>query len=152
MSVPPAPLDVLGPLGMLGGSSRLLVEGAELSVAGWIAYDDEWVEYLLTDSTWLCVEEGNPQKLSRWWDQSGPAPALSGGRAIVHGRPYREVETYTSEWRAAGIGDLMGSGTVRVSDLVSETDPSFLAAIEDWGDGPELSIGKTLAPDAVVVL
>lgn len=152
MAFPAAPLDRLGPLGRLGPDARLLVEGTELAVAGWIAYDEEWVEYLLADSTWLCVEDDGGLKLSRWWDQSDPAPPVRDGAVVIAGHTYRVTETYTSDWKAAGIGELQGPGTVRVTDFESVADPTFLAAIEDWGDGPELSIGKALAPDAVHVL
>lgn len=152
MAFPAAPLRSLGLLGQLDSSSRLLVEGTELRVAGWIAYDDEWVEYLLADSTWLCVEDDGGMKLSRWWDRTEPAPPFRDGTIVVAGHTYKAIETYTSDWQAAGIGELRGPGTVQVTDFESVADPSFLAALEDWGDGPELSIGKALSSDAVTLL
>jgi hypothetical protein len=152
MAIPAAPLRQLGMLGTLDGTARLLVEGTELRVAGWIAYDDEWVEYLLADTTWLCVEEDGGTKLSRWWDRTEPAPPFRDGAIVVAGNTYKAIETYTSAWQAAGIGDLQGPGTVTVTDFESVTDPTYLAALEDWGDGPELSIGKALRSDQVVLL
>ncbi len=151
---PDAPLERLGPLGVLGPDATLDLGGRRLTVAGWISYDDEWVEYLLSDGSWLCVERvAGDLTLSRWWDQPDAYAPLAGDRIEVDGRTYRRTEVYTARWLAAGIDGMTGSGQVRVADYEELADGSTgLAAIEDWGDGRELSLGQRLDTAAVTLL
>lgn len=143
---PNAHLDVLGPFGVLGPDAPVEIAATRHTVAGWITYDDEWVEYLLSDGSWLCVEHVDGRlTLSRWWDQlDRPAPP-AGASIEVDGRRYTRAESYRSRWLAAGIEGLVGPGHVQVSDYRELADGSTaLAAIEDWGDGGELSLGQVL--------
>jgi hypothetical protein len=143
---PRAPLDQFGPLGVLGPDAPVDVAGRRLTVAGWISYDDEWVEYLLSDGSWLCVEQdGGGLKFSRWWDQVDTIAPPAERQIVVDGRPYRRTEQYQARWLAAGIDGMVGPGRVHVSDYEEVADGSTaLAAIEDWGDGGELSLGQVL--------
>jgi hypothetical protein len=65
---------------------------------------------------------------------------------VLHrGVRYRRVERYRCRWQAAGIEGMTGPGTVQVADFAAE-DGERLAALEDWGEGPELALGRWLHP------
>jgi hypothetical protein len=147
VSVPNAALEQLGRWGQLGQADTVGVEGLAHRVCGWIAYDDEWVEYLLDDGRWLCVEAmpDQPGRLlfSVWEDQDDPPPAASGTPQLTwDGVTYRRTEGYRARWLAAGVEGLAGPGYVQVKEFEGPDDR--LAAIEDWGDGEELSLGRRL--------
>jgi hypothetical protein len=148
VSVPCAPLDGLEGWGGLGGTDVVRVEGQRHRVAGWISYDDEWVEYLLDDGSWLCVEDEGGLRFSLWHDQAENPGLFISQSVLTHGGvTYRLTERYTASWAAAGIAGLTGGGQVRVADY--DSGGHGLLALEDWGDGAELSLGRRLAPDAV---
>ncbi|HEY8547696.1 MAG TPA: DUF4178 domain-containing protein [Acidimicrobiales bacterium] len=148
MSVPNAPLERLGRWGQLGQADVVGVEGLGHRVCGWIAYDDEWVEYLLDDGRWLCVEElDGGLAFSVWEDQNGPCPPLDGGSLTHGGVTYTRKERYRARWLAAGVDGLTGPGHVTVVEFAGPG--TALAAVEDWGDGGELSLGRWL--DAATV-
>jgi hypothetical protein len=150
---PNAHLDRLGALGVLGPDAPVDIGGYRRTVAGWITYDDEWVEYLLSDGSWLCVEDVDGRlAVSRWWDQPDAIVPAAGGQIVINGRTYRRTEEYRARWLAAGIEGLAGPGQVRVADYEEMTDGSpGLAAIEDWGEGGELSLGHRLDPSTVTL-
>jgi hypothetical protein len=136
--------------GELGGTNVVRVEGRRHRVAGWISYDDEWVEYLLDDGSWLCVEDEGGLRFSLWHDQAeNPGHSIARDAVDHGGTRYTLVERYTSRWRAAGIEGLTGPGDVTVADY--HAPGGALLALEDWGDGPELSLGRALAPSDVTL-
>lgn len=145
MSVPNAPLEQLGRWGQLGQADVVGVDGLGHRVCGWIAYDDEWVEYLLDDGRWLCVESvpGNRLEFSLWEDQDGPCPPGDVPTITHEGVAYHRIERYKARWLAAGVDGLTGPGYVTVVEF--RGPGTALAAIEDWGDGEELSLGRRLA-------
>ena len=148
MSVPNAPLDGLEGWGELGGDDVVLVEGGQHGIHGWISYDDEWVEYLLDDGTWLCVEDDDGLRFSLWVDQAeNPGYRIDQGSVVHQGDLYRLDERYDARWMAYGVSGLVGPGRVTVADYTGPR--GLLAALEDWGDGPEFSLGRLLAPDSV---
>ena len=151
MSVPNAPLERLGRWGQLGQADVVGVDGLGHRVCGWIAYDDEWVEYLLDDGRWLCVESvaGNRLEFSVWEDQEGHVPPGDAPTLTYEGVTYVRKERYKARWLAAGVEGLTGPGYVTVVEY--EGTGSALAAIEDWGDGGELSLGRRLAVDDVTL-
>jgi len=126
------------------------IAGRPFRVRGWISYDDEWVEYLLDDGSWLCVEDEGGLRFSRWRDQVGSHPYVIDDHEFVHGGVrYVRTETYRSRWLAAGVEGLTGPGRVTVSDYAGPD--GTLAALEDWGEGPELSLGAWLPAGEVEV-
>ena len=148
MSVPNAPLDGLEGWGELCGDDVVLVEDGPHRIHGWISYDDEWVEYLLDDGTWLCVEEEHGLRFSLWADQAeNPGYRIDQPTLTHDGEAYRLDERYRARWTAYGVSGLVGPGHVSVADFVGER--GLLAALEDWGDGPELSLGRLLGPGSV---
>ena len=145
--VPNAPIEELGAWGQLGDGDTVHVDGHAHQVRGWIAYDDEWVEYLLDDGRWLCVEDDDGLVFSIWDDQDTDWVPPDGPELTYAGTTYRRIETYRARWLAAGIAEMTGPGTVEVWEYAG---PGLtLAAVENWGDGLEVSIGRRLAPGAV---
>lgn len=147
VGVPDAPVERLGRWGQLGERDTVGIGGNRFRIRGWIAYDDEWVEYLLEDGRWLCVEDEGGLRFSLWEDQDTAWQPPDGDQLTWDGVTYDRIERYTSRWLAAGIEGLTGPGRVTVSDYAGPGDA--LAAVEDWGDGPELSIGRLLRPEDV---
>jgi hypothetical protein len=145
--VPGAPVEGLGNWGQLGDGDTVQVEGNLHHIRGWIAYDDEWVEYLLDDGRWLCVEDNDGLTFSIWEDQDDPPGRSAGGELSHGGVQYEQNERYRARWLAAGIEGMSGPGQVEVWEYVGPGDE--MAAVEDWGDGPELSLGRRLHPEAV---
>lgn len=147
MAVPAAPVEGLGRWGQLGEHDTVQVGDRRYRVRGWIAYDDEWVEYLLDDGRWLCVEDEGGLRFSLWEDQDTTWQPPDDATFVWRGLTYQLTERYTSRWMAAGIEGLTGPGRVTVSDYAGPGDA--LLAVEDWGDGPELSLGRRLDPGEV---
>jgi hypothetical protein len=144
--VPKAPVEGLGEWGQLGEGDTVEVDGRRYLISGWIAYDDEWVEYLLDDGRWLCVEDDGGLRFSLWEDEDRKPPG-SGPALVVDGVTYRRIETYRARWLAAGVEGLTGPGDVTVVEYAGED--GALAALEDWGDGDEPSLGHVLPPETV---
>jgi hypothetical protein len=147
MAVPAAPVERLGRWGQLGAHDTVQIAGWRSRVRGWIAYDDEWVEYLLEDGRWLCVEDEGGLRFSLWEDQDTTWQPPDGPTLTWRGMVYQQVEHYTSRWLAAGIEGMTGPGRVTVTDYAGPG--GTLAAVENWGDGPELSLGRLLDPREV---
>jgi hypothetical protein len=147
MAVPRAAVDGLGTWGELGDGSRVQVEGRAFVVRGWIAYDDEWVEYLLDDRRWLCVEDAGGLTFSIWDDQDTDWVPPDGPELTYAGVTYQRFETYRARWMAAGVEGLTGPGQVEVWEYAGPGDAR--AAVENWGDGLEISLGRMLPAEAV---
>jgi len=123
------------------------VEGRAYVVRGWIAYDDEWVEYLLDDGRWLCVEDAGGLTFSLWDDQDTTWVPPDGPELTYAGTTYQRFERYRARWLAAGVEGLSGPGEVEVWEYAG---PGVArAAVENWGDGLEISLGRMLPPEAV---
>jgi hypothetical protein len=64
---------------------------------------------------------------------------------------------YTSNWSAAGTGDVTGKGgstgqrPVTVSALTGTSDPSARAVVVDWGNERQVLVGKEVHPDDVEI-
>jgi hypothetical protein len=64
---------------------------------------------------------------------------------------------YTSNWSAAGTGDVTGKGgstgqrPVTVSVLTGTTDASARAVVVDWGNERQVLVGKEVHPDDVEI-
>jgi hypothetical protein len=144
MGVPDAPVERLGRWGVLGERDTVEIGGRRYRVRGWIAYDDEWVEYLLDDGRWLCIEDEGGLRFSLWEDQDTTWQPPDGLTFTWQGVEYHRLEHYTSRWLAAGVEGLTGPGQVTVTDYAGPG--GALAAVENWGDGPELSLGRQLGP------
>jgi Domain of unknown function (DUF4178) len=140
-------VDGLGEWGQLGEDDLVGIEGTARAVKGWIAYDDEWVEYLLDDGRWLCVEDDGGLRFSLWEDQDTSWVPPDSLEMTYAGTTYRRVERYRARWLAAGVEGLTGPGEVEVWEYEGAGDR--LAAVEDWGDGPEVSLGRVLPGQAV---
>lgn len=140
-------MDGLGTWGQLGEGDRVTVEGPSRAVKGWIAYDDEWVEYLLDDGRWLSVEDDRGLRFSLWEDQDTTWVPHTGLQLTYGGTTYNRTEHYRARWLAAGVEGMAGPGEVQVWEYQGPGDR--LAAVEDWGDGPELSLGRVLSAQDV---
>jgi hypothetical protein len=149
MAVPRAAVDGLGAWGGLGDGSQVQIEGRAYVVRGWIAYDDEWVEYLLDDGRWLCVEDAGGLTFSLWDDQDTDWVPPDGPELTYAGVTYQRIERYHARWLAAGVEGLTGPGQVEVWEYTGPGDAR--AAVENWGDGLEISLGRMLAAETVTV-
>lgn len=128
-----------------------IVHGIEKDhVLGKVVYCEgkyTWVEYYLTDTSWLGADKDEGDQLIAW-DRVIPSDLEPNGKRpiVFQGVTYYYVERGEASYTASGdAGDLSGSGTVEYVDFATEDGQNHLSferydGESDW----EVAIGETM--------
>lgn len=119
-------------------------------IAGRVTYREggyTWMEYYLTDATWLGADKDDGDRLINW-ERVIPSDMEPTGKKplVFKGVKYEFVERGAATYQADGrVGDLTGTGAVEYADY-STSDGQYHLSFERYDDDDdwEMAIGETV--------